>query len=297
MKARSLWSVSVTTSREAEEAIGALLETVFQGSPNAYTDAETGSVTVSVFLERPPARRESVRKDLLKGLARIKSCGLDVGPGRIEFRRVPREDWAESWKRHFHPMSFGRALLVKPTWSRRGPVKGQAVVLLDPGLSFGTGQHPTTQFCLQQLVRCRKPGLAQSFLDIGTGSGILAIAAVKLGYAPVEAFDSDSDSIRIARANSDLNGVKPKITRGDLRALPSRSARKFDVVAANLIANVLIEERSKIVARLGAGGSLILAGILAREFQAVQRNYEQAGLKLTSTSAGGEWRSGVMVKK
>jgi len=295
VKVRPLWSVLVTTSPDAEEAVGELLETVFRQSPNAYLDAETGTATVSVFLEQRPSRL--ARAGISEGLGRIKSCGLNPGPGRVEFRRVPREDWAESWKRHFPPMTFGRALLVKPTWSRRRPVKGQAVVVIDPGLSFGTGQHPTTRFCLQQLVHCRKAGLARSFLDIGTGSGILAIAAAKLGYEPVEAFDFDSDAVRIARANSDLNKVRPKITRGDLRALPKRGAREFDVVAANLIANVLIEERGRIAARLRQGGALILAGILAREFPAVQRKFEEAGFRLTCSSAEGEWRSGVMVKK
>lgn len=296
MKAGPLWTVAVATSREAEDAVSALLEAAYQQTPSTYTDAESGAVTVSVFLERRPNWRLE-RVKLGEGIFRITSCGISVAPGRIELRRVTREDWAEWWKRHFPPMSFGRALLVKPTWSRQRPLQGQAVAVIDPGLSFGTGQHPTTRFCLQQLVRCRKPGRPQSFLDIGTGSGILAISAAKLGYAPVEAFDLDLDAVRIARANAELNGVTARIVRRDLRSVDGRKARQFDVVAANLVADILVEERRRIVALMRVYGTLILAGILAQEFRAVQRNYEQAGLVLQSTAGAGEWRSAVMVKK
>ena len=108
---------------------------------------------------------------------------MKIGAGKIEIAKVKREDWAESWKRHFHPIEIGKTLLVKPSWSKKRPAKNQAVVILDPGLSFGTGQHPTTSFCLHQIARGRKNGTPRpSFLDIGTGSGILAIAAAKLGY-------------------------------------------------------------------------------------------------------------------
>ncbi len=150
---------------------------------------------------------------------------------------MKREDWAESWKRHFKPIeirvkarpsaarqsaSQPPSLLVKPSWSRRRAAKNQAVVILDPGLSFGTGQHPTTAFCLHEIARCRQPGTAQSFLDIGTGSGILAIAAAKLGYAPVQAFDFDPESVRVAGDNARKNRVtgRLKLTRGDLAKLP-----------------------------------------------------------------------------
>jgi ribosomal protein L11 methyltransferase len=209
------------------------------------------------------------------------------------------KDWrgskvSESWKRHFHPLAIGRSLLVKPSWSKTRPAKNQAVVVLDPGLSFGTGQHPTTSFCLRQIVRNRKPGAAQSFLDIGTGSGILAIAAAKLGYAPVHAFDFDPKSVRVARENARKNRVENKIrlTRGDVTRLPLRPARQYDLICANLISNLLISERWRIVNRLKPGGTLVLAGILAAEFGEVERAF--AGLKLRRVAGRteNEWRSG-----
>ena len=104
-----------------------------------------------MFRQRPDWSRAR-QAELASGLKRIASSGLDIGPGKISLKRIRREDWAESWKLHFKPMVIGSALLLKPSWSRRRPRKGQAVIVLDPGLSFGTGRHPTTAFCLRQLV-------------------------------------------------------------------------------------------------------------------------------------------------
>jgi len=172
--------------------------------------------------------------------------------------------------------------------------KNQAVVILDPGLSFGTGQHPTTSFCLNEIVRGRKNGTVQSFLDIGTGSGILAIAAAKLGYAPVQAFDFDPESVRVAKANARKNRVenKLKLTRGDVTKLPVRPARQYDLICANLISNLLISEKRTMVRRLKRGGTLVLAGILAVEFGEVRRAFEKTGLKLVASKVENEWCSG-----
>lgn len=164
-------------------------------------------------------------------------------------------------------------------------------MILDPGLSFGTGQHPTTAFCLEEIVRCRKSG-RQSFLDIGTGSGILAIAAAKLGYAPVHAFDFDPEAVRIARANAHANGVKIRIVRGDAAKLPLRPKRTFDVVCANLISTLLIAERKRIAAQVSRDGVLVLAGILRSEFPEVRRAFTALGLKPAAAAGKNEWRSG-----
>ena len=205
-----------------------------------------------------------------------------------------REDWAESWKRHFKPIEIGNALLVKPSWSKKLPRKNQAVVVLDPGLSFGTGQHPTTAFCLREVARHRKTGARRSFLDMGTGSGILAIAAAKLGYSPVYAFDFDPEAVRVARANARANGVhkKLRIARRDVTKLPIHPARQYDLICANLISTLLISERRRMVAQLNRGGTLVLAGILKPEFSQVQKVFEKLGLKLAARKIENEWCSG-----
>jgi ribosomal protein L11 methyltransferase len=294
MKRSTLWKIAVTTNPEAEDAVAEWLGTAFGQPAASYTDADKRQTTVSVYLQDKPDWSAANRKDLALRLQRMARSGLDIGPGRISLKRIPREDWAESWKLHFKPLVIGSALLLKPSWSRRRPRKGQAVVVLDPGLSFGTGRHPTTGFCLRQLVVRRRPGEAQSCLDVGTGSGILAITAAKLGYGPVDALDCDPESIRVARANARRNGVSASIRflRQDLTRLPRRSAAKYSLVCANLVSSLLLAERERLLARLAEDGVLMVAGILRREFTQVQRALEAAGLRLTTSRAENEWRSG-----
>ncbi|HXA45528.1 MAG TPA: 50S ribosomal protein L11 methyltransferase, partial [Candidatus Angelobacter sp.] len=260
-------------------------------------DLERRVSRVSVYCEQKIAATQLAK--IAAGLQQIKRCGLDVHPAKITFARVKREDWAESWKKHFPPIAIGDALLVKPSWSRRRPGKGQAVVILDPGLSFGTGQHPTTAFCLTELVRGRAARPGQSFLDIGTGSGILAISAAKLGYQPVHAFDFDPDCVRIARENARTNDVAGtiKITRGDVARLNLKPAQQFDLVCANLISNLLLAERRKIVSQVSADGTLVLAGILRKEFSLVHKGFAEIGWDFFRGKTVNEWRSGAFRRR
>lgn len=311
---KSLWRISVTTAPQAEDAVAELLGTILHQPASIYFDLETGTSTVAVYLQnkfmnrRAPAGRrrgssvrarsrrprEQVRREILDGLKWINRCGLETRPGRITLVKMRREDWAESWKRHFQPIEIGDELLIKPSWSRRRARKNHAVVVLDPGLSFGTGQHPTTAFCLRELVRRATIEPRRSLLDIGTGSGILAIAAAKLGYSPVHAVDFDPEAIRVARANARANGVhkQVRISRGDVAKLPIRPARQYDLICANLIAPLLISARRRMVSRMRRDGTLVLAGILKPEFPGVQAVFEKLGLKLAASKAGNEWRSG-----
>jgi ribosomal protein L11 methyltransferase len=285
---KPLWKVSVATTLEAEDAFAELLGGTFNGGASAYFDLEKQISIVSIFISRKILREE--REEIREGLELIKNCGLKIGAGKISFVKVRREDWANSWKRHFRPIEIGDSLLVKPSWNKKRPKRNQAVVILDPGLSFGTGHHPTTSFCLQEIVRHREA--KTSFLDIGTGSGILAIAAAKLGYKPVHAFDFDAEAVRIAKANAKANGVKIKIYRNDVTKCSAKPRMQFELICANLISNLLIAERKKIVAQLKSGGILVLAGILKSEFLPVQKAFENCGMKLVATRTEKEWRSG-----
>jgi len=293
---KPLWRVSVATSPDAEDAVAEMLGELLDTAAVSYFNLETGVSTISVFRDQKPDSRK-IRAEITASLRRIRDCGLKIGTGKIKITKVKREDWAESWKRHFHPLEIGRILLIKPSWSKKRPRKNQAVVILDPGLSFGTGQHPTTSFCLNELVHNHQSGTRQSFLDIGTGSGILAIAAAKLGYQPVRAFDFDPESVRVARENARKNRVDAnlKLTRGDVTKLPLKPARQseYDLICANLISNLLIAEKQRIVNRLKRGGTLVLAGILAVEFGEVQGAYEKLGLRLAAKRVENEWCSGV----
>jgi len=313
MKRQSFWKVSVTTTSEAEDAVVELLSAVLHHPAMAYFDLETSVSTVTVYLRKKPNWSRENRKAISTGLKRIRRCGLSIGSGRIVVAKVRREDWAESWKRHFKPIEIDDAILIKPSWSKRRARKGQAVIVLDPGLSFGTGQHPTTMFCLNEIVgflrnpstkSCPSGGSASrpcrktsSLLDLGTGSGILAIAAAKLGYSPVHALDFDPESVRAARANAHANHVllKAKIRRRDVSKLPMRPGQRghgYDLVCANLISDLLIAQRRRMVAQLNPGGMLVLAGILASEFASVRKAYETLGLRLISRRVEKEWCSG-----
>jgi ribosomal protein L11 methyltransferase len=294
---KSLWRVSIATAPEAEEAVSELLGAVLGQPVSSYFNLESGASTVTVYCEQRPASFQEARETILAGLRQIKNCGLKTGSGKIKLAKVRREDWAESWKRHFKPIEIGDALLVKPSWSKKLPRKNQAVVVLDPGLSFGTGQHPTTAFCLCTLARHRKKRPRWSFLDMGTGSGILAIAAVKLGFSPVCAFDFDPEAVRVARANARVNGVhkKLRIVRKNVTKLPVHAVKQYDLICANLIATLLISERRRLVAQLKRGGTLVLAGILKSEFSQVQKAFAELGLKLAARKIENEWCSGSFI--
>ena len=199
-------SVRVLMTPEAGEPVGALLESIFGTTASVWSEDGSSEAKVTVYLEREsvdPAEEAS----LGQGLDVLRAAGLDVGEGEWAVERVKREDWSESWKKHFSPIEVGDRLLVKPEWEEIEPKLGQAVVILNPGMSFGTGHHATTLFCLRQLAECMPVGGGKSLLDAGRGSGILAISAAKLGYGPVEAWDFDPVAVDVARRNAEQNGL------------------------------------------------------------------------------------------
>lgn len=290
----SLTQVSIALAPGAEEPVAALCERLLGQCPATYTDAATGVTISSLYLE-PEAWSEERRAALAAGLSELRRAGVNLGAGDVRVHSVRREDWAESWKKHFRPMVIARDLLIQPSWTRRRPRPGQALVILDPGLSFGTGQHPTTRFCLQQLVVFRRRARrAPSFLDVGTGSGILAVAAARLGYRPIHAFDFDPDAVRIARRNATQNRVRDAIQlyRADVSLLPARARARFDVVGANLTADLLVAHLARLRVRLAARGRLVLAGILTSQFGEVEDACLRSGLRRVAHATVGEWRSG-----
>ncbi len=299
MKPQSVYQLSVVISPEAEEAVGELLFRLFDTPATGYMDVikQVGVSSVYLPMNRKPTRKQLA--DVQEGLRRIAECGLEIGAGEIHVQLLKGSDWMESWKRHFVPIDIGGRLLIKPGWEKRRAKKGQHEVILDPGISFGTGHHATTSFCLQQLVAHRVGDRRQSFLDIGCGSGILGIAAAKLGFAPIVCFDFNADSVRSARENSVRNHVAETVrpTQKDLTRLPINTARRYDIVCANLIYDLLIAERERIVNRLADDGVLVLAGILETQFPKVKRAFHQIGMKLIESQVGGEWQSGAFARR
>jgi len=289
MKRGPLWKISTLTTPPNEESVAELLSTYLGQPASSYTDLKTCKSTVTVYLRTKPSLTKSADKALVAALKRLPE------PSRVKLRitRLREQDWANSWRRHFKPLEIGKSLLIRPGWSRRRPKSGQAVVTLDPGMTFGTGQHPTTAFCLSELVRLRDPNRKQSVLDVGTGSGILSICAAKLGYGPVHGLDVDSLSVKIARANARQNGVGATIQFAcqDFSRKPRRSAKPYSVVCANLIANLLLSETDRLLGNVADGGQLVVAGILKEEFSTIRAAFTKAGLRLDRSKAQGEWRS------
>ncbi len=294
-----LRQIGISTAPADEDVVSEVLEGEFSQQPGIYTDAATGVSTVSVYAPLPQSKVAETRALLTRTIAALRAKGHELRPGRVSIRTVPPQDWSESWKRHFKPIEIGPSLLVKPTWSRRAARRDQQVVLLDPGLSFGTGQHATTNFCLTQVAALRKAAHPPTLMDMGTGSGILAIAAAKLGYARVEAFDFDLDCVRITAENAALNGVETEVRPyfADVTKLPARTRDQFDVVCANLISDLLIAHRDRILARVRPGGSVVLAGILATQFSEVATAYGAAGWKRVRAKTDREWRSGLFRRR
>lgn len=294
MKPQSVYQLSVVAAPEAEDAVAELLAAVFARATATYVDLIKKLAIVSTYLEKShkPTRKQMTA--LREGLKGVNECGLDVGAGEVHLKLLKGADWMESWKKHFVPIDIGGRLLIKPGWEKKKARKGQHEIVLDPGISFGTGHHPTTLFCLKQIVEQRRDGEKQSLIDIGCGSGILGIAAAKVGYTSIVCFDYNADSIRSARENCALNQVADRVrpTCKDLTKLPKETARKYDLVCANLIYDMLIAERERIANRLKPDGLLALAGILETQFPKVNRAFKEIGFKLVASEVSGEWKSG-----
>jgi ribosomal protein L11 methyltransferase len=197
---------------------------------------------------------------------------------------LPDEDWGETWKKGLGPLAVGRAF-VRPSWIDAPTPPGMAEIVLDPGMAFGTGTHPTTALCLAVLsdLLAARPGA--SVLDVGTGSGLLAIAARNLGAGRVAANDVDPVAVDVARENAERNGAALELTTAPLDAI----AGPFDLVVANILANTLVELAPAIAARVAAGGRVLLAGILTPQEDEVRAAYVAAGLRPVP---GGDAREG-----
>jgi ribosomal protein L11 methyltransferase len=291
-----LWQINVITSPEAEPAVSTLLSELFNLPASSYTPAAQPLTTVSVFCTSNPGPQPALANRIANALPDY--LPHPSPPCRVSVRKLHSRDWTSFWRRHFRPITIAKTLLVKPSWSTRRPGPGQKSILLDPGLSFGTGHHPTTAFCLRHIVALRPNANHRSLLDLGTGSGILAIAAAKLDYRPIVAIDADPDAVRIAITNAQRNRIQSRLQfrHLDLRHLPLHSRTRFDVVCANLTTDLLLAQSRRIANFLQHHGSLILAGILNSEFRSVQSNFQRLGLTLIAHQSSAEWKSGLFTR-
>jgi ribosomal protein L11 methyltransferase len=206
-------------------------------------------------------------------------------------RELPVEDWAEAWKKFFHTEKVSDRIWIKPSWEPCPAHPGDIVVEIDPGMSFGTGQHGTTRGCLEMIDQLATTHPGARFADLGCGSGILTIAAAKLGYSRLFALDNDPLAVRIARENAELNGVASQIRfmTGDVAAAGLVGA--CDIVVANILAPVLIANATVLVSFLAPTPSsrIILSGILNPQAAGVQTAFEAQNMALVEHLQRGEW--------
>lgn len=219
-------------------------------------------------------------------LAELPSFGLSA-PLDMTLKYADEADWANEWRKHFKPMEIGKRLVIKPTWETYEGDPAKAVVELDPGMAFGTGGHPTTRLCLTLLDEIVRPG--DVVADIGTGSGILALAAARLGAARVHATDIDSLPRKIARENVAANKLDGVVIIHEMDAFDA-AARDCDIVVANIIATTIIELLPTIVPRMKPGATFIGSGIVAERLPDVLAAIDEAGLQLVEVREDELWR-------
>jgi ribosomal protein L11 methyltransferase len=298
--------VSVITDGEGAEAVaealrpfayneGVVLEQLGDAS-NLDPAALEPHVTVKIYLpemEDTPETRQRL-EELLYHYGRL----YPLPPPT--FRKLEEEDWANAWKVHYHAFRIGRRLWIQPSWEELpldngadGRQTDDLVVTLDPGMAFGTGLHPTTQMCLQALEQVVQPGM--SLLDVGTGSGILAIAGAKLGATRLLGVDTDDVAVRAAMENVAQNGATAVTTirRGSLADVEER---RWDVVVVNILAPVIVTllAEQDLMAYVARSGYLILSGIIDEQGEMVETAVAQSGGTVYQTQQIRDWVSYVV---
>ncbi|MFL5723232.1 MAG: 50S ribosomal protein L11 methyltransferase [Chloroflexota bacterium] len=299
---RGAWlELAVEADIEAVEAVSEILGRAAPGGTSvepAFELVEEGlaarvdtsrPATVRAYLPaRDRAATDRAVSEVATALGHLQAFGLRP-IGELRTRIVHEADWAEAWKAYFPVMRIGKRLVIRPTWRRHRRSPDDIVLALDPGMAFGTGLHPTTRLCLAALESLADRGAIEGarVLDVGCGSGILAIAAVRLGAASAFGVDTDPIAIEATAANARRNSVVRRV-RAREGSLPSGQPA-FDVVLANLIAGVLVPLASALRDELRPGGTLLASGIFVDRELEVATAFATAGLTVTGRSAEGDW--------
>ena len=219
---------------------------------------------------------------LLEHKLDLSACALRIG-------KLEDENWATAWRHFFHPLKIGQRLWISPSWEPASPAEGELALEIDPGLAFGTGGHESTSLLLESLDELAgKSPLPEPILDVGTGSGILGIAACKLGVGLVEGFDNDPMAVEVASENRRRNAIPSESFHITRRGIDSFITPR-PLVMANIISSILISLSTDLVRLTAAGGRLWLSGILFEEREELREHFEGLGLTFESDRRDGEW--------
>ncbi len=245
-------------------------------------DREHASVSVYIPSERSVGEAVSFLRD------RFRALGADVTVSTVG---LSEEDWAETWKRYYHPIKLGRVVIV-PAWEKYDAAPGEVTVTMDPGMAFGTGTHETTRLVVGLIEKYMKPGCRM--LDLGCGSGILSICASKLGAGECFAYDIDPVAVRITAENIRDNGVT-NVTCGvsDLLADVDKGG-KYDLIAANIVADIILRMAGDVGGYLAPGGYLIVSGIIEERAAEVTDAFLSLGYRLVEKASENGWCAAVL---
>ena len=230
---------------------------------------------------------EATYEFIRERLETLRASGTDAGELEITVNTVADTDWNENFKKHFKTFRAAGNVVIKPTWEEYHPETGDIVIEMDPGMAFGSGVHETTRMCLELVQKYMQPGA--SVLDVGCGSGILGIAASKLGAREVLALDYDGVSVKVAQDNAQHNGVQLEARRSDL--LQNAYKRTYDIILANIIADIIIRLNEHVRDYLEQEGVFIISGIIADRLDEVMQSLQAHGLKPIETLQMADWRA------
>lgn len=289
--------VSLSVDGEAAEAVAEILQRYgHQGVaveqegilPEAWDDGQQPPITslkVRAYFPNDD-RVDEAKRELETALGHM---SLMYPMPKPTYTLVREEDWAEAWKVNYHPLRIGKRLMIRPLWVEMQLAPDDIEIALDPGMAFGTGTHPSTQLCLEALEDLVHPGA--KVLDLGSGSGVLAIAAVKLGAAHVDALDTDPVAVEASKDNAEANGVSDKITamQGSLENVIT-SARRFDLIAVNILAQIIIPMCEQSLGQIvRPGGLAVFGGIIEEQAEAVEAALRKTGLMPYKRRYQGDW--------
>jgi ribosomal protein L11 methyltransferase len=293
--------LSIAADSEAVEAVSEILSRVAPGGVavepafdlvdeglGARLDASRPAV-VRAYLPVPQDRGDAAVHAVDTAIGHLRAFNLRP-IGALQVRVVDEADWAEAWKVHFPVLRIGRRIVIRPTWRRHRAGPGDVVLALDPGMAFGTGLHPTTRLCLLGLEALADDGRLRAgsrVLDVGCGSGILSLAAVRLGAGSVLGLDIDPIAVEATTANARRNRVARRV-RARLGGLPS-DERPFDLVVANLIASVLVRLAEELAGEVAPRGAWLVSGIFVDREAEVRRALAGAGLEVAGRWAEDDW--------
>ncbi len=254
-------------------------------------EKQSAETNVKIYVEDSPAGAELLAQ-VHSGLAGIRARDPQHELGRCtaELAAIRQEDWENNWKQYFKPFRVGQTFLIKPSWEQCEPEEGRRILEIDPSSSFGTGTHNTTQLCICALERLVQAG--DRLLDMGCGSGILSVAAHMLGARDITAVDIDPNATRIAAENAEKNGFALRTCVGDVigdAALSAEIGGGYDIIVANIVADVIMGMRDILKSKLKADGTLIVSGILAPRADEVQQSLLEAGFALDRRDQSGDW--------